>query len=272
MLEPTFIEGIAGSAASSLATNPSMVFSAIWIFGVIACIAAAGFVIAVGGVKWTAATSSNTALDAKNDIKRGVYGALGVLGLWLVLNQVNPDLLRGDIRFEPIRPGVGVTTPTNPATNTPPTTGNRTITGARSHENIKTILQGLGITTNRGFTPCTEQQRAMTSIPPCTDIQGLPDEIINVLRGIRQDCSSCNLVITGGTEPGHQTHGCNYTLKICRPTVDLRLEQGDALWNLITNPANQKLGPSGPCAQVYLYRSARFCDETAGDRHWHVSR
>lgn len=274
LLEPGFIKGFVGDGASSLATNPSAVFSFIWVFGVIACVVAAGFVMAYGGVKLTAATSSDKALDAKKDIQRAVYGLLGVLGLWLFINQINPDLLRGDIDFKPITgsgSGSGAGTGSGSGSSTP-ITMNRTITGARSHENIKVVLQGLGVTTNRDYVPCTETQRAQTTIPPCTDIQGLPDDILNVLRGIRQDCPTCSLVITGGTEPGHKTHGCNYTTQTCRPAIDLRLTQGDALWNIITNPANRKLGPSGPCSQIYLYRSARFCDETAGDRHWHVYR
>ncbi|MDQ5962798.1 MAG: hypothetical protein QG653_605, partial [Patescibacteria group bacterium] len=245
MLEPGFVQGVTGNSASSLATDPSAVFSFLWVFGIILCVIAAGFIISIGGVKLTAATSSDKALDAKKDIQRAVYGLLGVLGLWLVLNQVNPDLLRGDIRFQPVtsRGGGGAVTPTNPTT-TPPISTNRTITGARSHENIKTTLVNYNIQTNRGYAPCTEAQRAQTSIPACTDIQGLPDEILNVLKGIRQDCPSCSITITGGTEPGHKTHGkCNYSTGVCLPAVDLRLEQGDALWNLITNPANQKLNP-----------------------------
>ena len=253
------------------AGNISGVFSGLWIFGIVMCAVAAMVMYAYAGIRYETVDSGNKEAEIKSDLKRATIGIIGVFGLWLLLNTINPELLRGEIRLPIQTPSVSTVNTNSPVNPTTPLV-NRTITGARSDENIRTRLTGAKIRTNKGA--CTEEQRAQASgIPSCTDIQGLPDEIINVVLGLRNNCPSCSIVISGGTEPGHRTHGkCNYTTGVCAPAVDVQLEEGSDLWKLITNPTNTKLGAFGVCTQRYVYLSATFCDEPTGPRHWHVSR
>lgn len=88
------------------------------------------------------------------------------------------------------------------------------------------------------------------------------------------------MVITGGTEPGHQTHGVGL-----RP-VDLRIitdrngevSKDDKLYLFLKNnstvfgPKKKKNGEL-LCVQQYKWVGSNyiFCDEVGGDRHWHVS-
>ncbi|MFA6354693.1 MAG: hypothetical protein WCX12_03370 [Candidatus Paceibacterota bacterium] len=45
------------------------------------------------------------------------------------------------------------------------------------------------------------------SNPSCTSLLGLPWSAVDGLKAIKNACPSCDLIVTGGTEVGHNTHG-----------------------------------------------------------------
>ena len=85
-----------------------------------------------------------------------------------------------------------------------------------------------------------------------------------MLSTLRNTCSQGQMVITGGTEKGHVSHGVGKT------PVDLRI--GDsALDSCIRSFPS---GPVGPpftyCNKTFVKFGYVFCDEKGGDSHWHI--
>lgn len=59
----------------------------------------------------------------------------------------------------------------------------------------------------------------------CTDLKGLPKKTADAIISIKKACK-CEVVITGGTEAGHKSHGEG------KPIVDLRWNDKDSLFIL----------------------------------------
>ena len=113
------------------------------------------------------------------------------------------------------------------------------------------------------------------SIPGCTTLYGLPDSALTVLSELKSECN-CDILITGGTELGHNTH-C-----VGQPIVDLRKDfnnQDELSQNIVrlkienteatipNLPVNYIVLTSGARAPYYHAHGSTFLDE--GD-HWHV--
>jgi hypothetical protein len=98
----------------------------------------------------------------------------------------------------------------------------------------------------------------------CTNVNGLPQDTISFIKGLSG--SAGNIVITGGTENGHSSHGQNL------PIFDLR--KTNALISFILrsgkgpNPSFCNTG-TGKCYTKWLYSGYWFTDE--GD-HYHVCK
>lgn len=79
----------------------------IWIAGFIALIA-----LVVGGVKYlTSAGNPSQTADAKDQMFAGILGLIVILSSWLILSEVNPQLLTLQVTLEEVGPpgeGVGV--------------------------------------------------------------------------------------------------------------------------------------------------------------------
>ncbi len=101
----------------------------------------------------------------------------------------------------------------------------------------------------------------------CTNVAGLPGGTVSFLVGLPSACS-CNVIITGGTENGHASHGANI------PVFDL--SKSVTLYNFIKTNASIKANPSfckshgGTCHQKWLYNGYWFTDEDS--KHWHVCK
>ncbi len=134
--------------------------------------------------------------------------------------------------------------------------------------------------------PCTAAQMTETK-PKCTNVAGIPDGTIDFIKNLSSACG-CQVLISGGTEPGHKTHAAN------APIFDLRLSHnqatnvGDKLYNLIkggdpNTPTGDALLKNDVGCQncvmsfagnkAWLYDGYYFTDEkSAPERHWHVCR
>jgi hypothetical protein len=78
-----------------------------------------------------------------------------------------------------------------------------------------------------------------------------------MLLKLNTECA-CTIVITGGTEPGHKSHG-----EYRRP-VDLQLESINKLSSpvyIFIKRVTKDIGPSDNCYAQYPYSSFTFCDE-----------
>ena len=104
-----------------------------------------------------------------------------------------------------------------------------------------------------------------------TNVGGLPGGTVSDIRNLASSCG-CKVVITGGTEAGHSSHGANI------PVFDL--SKTDTLYNFIKTNATVKDNPSfctvgsGSCYKKWLYNGYWFTDESGGPNtaHWHVCK
>ena len=106
----------------------------------------------------------------------------------------------------------------------------------------------------------------------CTNVEGLDNATVMFIKSLPGLCS-CNVVITGGTENGHASHGSGI------PVFDLSISP--ALLSFIKTNASVKANPSfcysnsSTCFSKWLYGGFWFTDETAGalhGGHWHVCK
>lgn len=104
----------------------------------------------------------------------------------------------------------------------------------------------------------------------CTSLEGIPKAVVFDLVDTKKDCDkkwkkdgrTCEVVITGGTETGHQTHG------IGKPVVDLRtnLELGSFLKANAAAYNIEKICTTA-AESVYRYNCDEFDEK---DSHLHV--
>jgi hypothetical protein len=260
------------------------VFSYMWLLGIVACLLAGAAIVAIGGLRLTAADSGNKAREIKEDIVRATYGVIGVLALWLILYQVNPDLLRGEISFKPIDLPVQTTTTgtsTAPGGTTSSSTPTTLPAGAcvdrncpnsklqeilADEQRVRGLLSGK-VETNNNSSWCTRvgQER-------CTNVGLLPGDVISMLTQLRTACNCTAVVVSGGTEWwAHSTHGPGVS------AVDIQIGNSALDAYIKRQPTSPT---SGRCAGgvVYVFQGWRFCNEGQGayakttGAHWHVNK
>jgi hypothetical protein len=159
---------------------------------------------------------------------------------------------------------------TNTTTQTPSSGSASYAARKKSHEDTVARFAPSNIHTNKNDVPCTEAQFNEAK-PSCTSLAFMPEETIQMILKINSLCN-CTVVITGGTEPGHQTHGENK-----RP-FDLRLlntrgdpNNPDPLYVFIKGVATNKYGPNNNCYERYIWNTFTFCDEKPPNaQHLHV--
>lgn len=207
---------------------------------------------------------------AKENLWAGIFGLAVILLLIPFATSINSTIgkltftNKGSTSGTQTGVGTGGGNPVNPIPVTPVSR----VTGSQSETTIRNALSGTRPAISINKNPCTDAQMRETN-PSCTNLQGLPQEMVNVLLGLRSACPACGITVTGGTEPGHSTHG------IGRPAFDLNLSEGDALYNYITTNATSRSGPSGRFNATYILLGSQFNDERAvgsQPRHWHVNR
>jgi hypothetical protein len=263
----------------SLFTSTSFLYS----LGIMVSVVAAGFMYARAGL-YRMQASERGVSKSNEEIKRTTFGLLGILALFVIIYTFNKDLLTGDVglkelKLNPVAGGSALGTgstasssaSSTQATSTPAPTGSASYQQRlESHNAAVARLAPSGIHTNYNDAPCTEAQFS-ESKPSCTSLAFLPEETIQMLLRINGSCG-CTLVITGGTEPGHSSHGENK-----RP-VDLRLtgprgnpNNTDPIYQYIKGVATNRFGPSSNCFERYIYSTFTFCDEVPPNpQHFHV--
>ena len=216
--------------------------------------------------------SENTIRQSNEIIKRVTLGLLGVFSLFIILFTVNKNMLTGDIDLKALsnRPSKNNTTPSSTPSNQPTTsainnppipTNNDDPVGWEAIRNDSTIRSQLlklpngGISVNK--TVCNNP-----TLTQCTTVGGLPQATLSMLQDLRSTCSG-NIMITGGSETGHKSHGPGKT------SVDLSLSSPGGLEACIRSfPKGANLNYCYP-GKVYEKFGFIFCDEI-GVRHWHV--
>ena len=270
LLEPDSLSslGIASPSFDGASVSFLSITTFLWMLAFSFIIGAAFYrLLLAGGIRMRASEADQR--KSNEMIKRVTLGLFGVFSLFLLLFTVNRGLLTGDVSLEGL--SVRGTTMTQNIPATIPSSGNKAYADrVKSHNAVVARLAPSGIHTNRGDAPCTEAQFSEKK-PACTSLAYLPEETIQLLLSINSACK-CTLVITGGTEPGHQTHGEG------RRAVDLRLggprgdpNNPDPLYVFIRGVAINRLGPSNTFYERFLWKTFTFGDEKPpSDQHFHV--
>ncbi|NCO15412.1 MAG: hypothetical protein GW899_01515 [Parcubacteria group bacterium] len=204
--------------------------------------AAALGVLIYGAILWTVSGAVTSKQDALEWIKGALWGLVLLLGAYLILWTINPDLVNlksQEELFKPIAPGTATTITPTPGTST----------DAQIRQNLSQISGGK-ITVNYP--------------EPRTSLNGLRDSTISGVLSLWNSCGKCDLVITAGTEtayhaPGKFGHASGYKVDL-RPTDDLN----SAIYNRIATscrippPANTNC--AGLDGNTYRYET----------NHWDV--
>jgi hypothetical protein len=130
-----------------------------------------------------------------------------------------------------------------------------------SHEQAKFLLDQyhISISSTNG---CSDVDDAK-----CTSLDGFPKEGVVALIGMKAQCSNCNIIITAGTEVGHQTHGYGKAI------VDLRDEASlnNYIYSLIgTNSPVINNRYRGTDGSLYTFENNIRNGQVVDGHHWHV--
>ncbi len=234
----------------------------IYIFAFWAVGIAVVFMLTIGGFMYlTSAGNTSRMGSAKTIIFDAILGLILALVAWLFLYVVNPDLVNLNLRAISITPISTTAAPaaTTPGAGTPapgPGTGGPTSTGLYTHaEAMAALAAGISVSSTGN---CSNPNNSS-----CTSLEGIPVSVINRVNTLRT-ASGCSLVITGGTETGHKTHGAG------RGSVDFREDSclGNFLRNNVTNLMSYGIAKiCAPPAWVSALRAQ--CTEN-GTPHFHL--
>lgn len=199
------------------------------------------------GFQYATSDSAPKKSEYKDKIWTILQGLLLILSAYTIMYTINPKLTQIELNL------------ISPKLQAVPTV--ETTTGAAlenpDEKAIRTQLVGISVNAD----PCAPNQTR-----GCTNLAGLPQYAVNRLNSLKNICG-CDLMITGGTEGGHASHGPGQAKVDLRPSASL----------------NQYLGVTNPREGQVVFRSingmsVKFTYEEVGGNqrgtstgnHWHV--
>jgi hypothetical protein len=259
--------GNGGGAATSLTYTPlekipfltettgdlASYFQGIYRLALVLIVLSAIFMLIVGGFMYlTSGGNTSRTGNAKGIIKDALLGLVLALAAVLILRIINPDLTNLSINaLSPVSiQGGGAPNGGAPSGGGG---GGGSFTAAQTSDvytdaQARELLKNAGVGVNKAN--CTSAGQTN-----CTSLDNIPKSTIDFVIHLRQDCG-CGVVVTGGTEAGHQTHGPN------RAVVDLRRAP---IANFIQR---QPVAGSSGGRKIYSYRGYKVWDENS--EHFHA--
>ncbi len=242
-------------------------------------VALAFIVIVYGGVMYATSDALSGKSAGREAIENALWGLLLVIGAYMILQTINPQMLTFDLTIQQFTTNPNSTAGTGGTTggvvtpvaccNRDPVTGvllGYTLTPAEVQQNstILDTLQSRGVQVNAG--PCTTG-----GTQGCTNLVGLPQSVINGLITLKSNCDtafkSCFVQVTGGAEGGHRTHGPG------RPSVDINTNASINAYLGTINPQartpTNNLQVNLPGGGVATYETTGANGRATGD-HWHI--
>lgn len=178
-------------------------------FGVAGALAV-GVLIYGGLLHIISAGNTSKQQDAKEWITAAVWGLALLLGAYVILWTINPDL----VNLKTSLPGAADNGDGETGTDGLAYTPGVGLTDTYSNAEAESLLaqNNINITSSGDCSLITD--------PTCTSLDGIPksaiDTLIDLTNDLRETCSLCYIAITGGTETGHQEHGAGL------PVLDLK--------------------------------------------------
>lgn len=207
-LQYTLLEKIPGFASTDGSDLPKYII-AIYNVGLAVVTLSAVLMISIGGFMYlTSAGNTSSMGTAKGIIFDALIGLVIAFSSWVLLNVINPDLVNVSINglsATPVSPGVAreVTAPS-------------AITGGLTDAEARAQLSSAGISVN--------------SPEPTTSLGNIPASTITHIIQLKNASGCSDFRVTGGTEPGHVSHGAGL------PIVDVT--NSPCLKNFLTNKGN----------------------------------
>jgi len=222
---------------------------------------AAVFKIVMGGFQYMTSDAFMGKKEGKETAKNAVIALVLVVAAWLILNEINPNLLEINLKIEP-----ATTTPVAVGELGKVATGSDLLSGTSllaDGTNRSTLLPE--VTVNNP--PCTTDRTSN-----CTNLNGLPQLMIASLKSLQRSCAaanngSCVVQITGGTETSLHTTGTKHGPG--NAVVDLSATQALNKYLGITNPKNGDKKTVGGLNFIYEVYGA---NEANTGPHWHVTQ
>jgi hypothetical protein len=251
------------SAGSVMSDLPTMIV-AIYKFGIWTVGIAGLFMLVIGGFKYMAsAGNTSTVSGAKEIIWDSLLGIVAALAAYLILYVINPDLTKLNIGF---------TTASVSEPDAVPPGGAVSAGGRLTDIAARQQLASAGITVNKAN--CATPQDTS-----CTSLEGIPAVAINNLISLKNACtqfnSSCAIVITGGTEAGHKSHGPG------NPMIDIREDDVVAAFLKDAKAKQQytNFGIGQVCTVLtqdltsisYNHAYSKQCQDPSQVAHFHIS-
>jgi hypothetical protein len=229
----------------------------IYILGMVLVVIGAVFMLVIGGFQYLTSAGNTSALSAaKHTIEGALFGLALALVAYLILYVINPDLVKLNItRFQPLpqqAPPTSSGGSGGAGGSGAGTAGGTGYFAAKQSSDVYTdaearrVLSAAGISVNKANCSSPSQ----TS---CTSLDQIPKSAINFAVALKRDCN-CRLIVTGGTEAGHSTHGKN------RAALDI---SRDVSGTIKSTPAISTSGGR----PVYSYNGFRVWDEDSAHFH-----
>ena len=197
----------------------------------------------------------------KERIKNAIFSLVLIIAAWLILYTINPNLLTLNLNIS----AVTTTAPAGVTLGNISTPGTPMTQEDIANSNlVRTGLALGGVNTYRD--PCTEGQTTN-----CVNLNGLTNVTTTGLIALKQDCTNCSVLITGGTEGGHSENSQHYT----GSAVDLN--PNVALDSYITTGHTPTQTAYGPVYTLKINgQDVTFLNETVNapgstGAHWHVT-
>lgn len=232
----------------------------------------------IGGAKYATGDTMQGKQNGRQTLTNAIVGLLFALLSWLLLNIINPDL----VRFNLYLPNVGKVLTTNTTLfggDTSSGTGSTVLAGAgcgnmtneecfqsikADDPRVRAELKAAKILTNHNDAACPRY-----GAENCTMVGRLNPETLSKLKKIKSECVSnnpdCVMTITGGTEYWLHSAGGNHPKFTA---VDISIN--NPAFNSFIASKGKNIGGTTSFSRRFEYGGLRFGDETAGDRHWHV--
>jgi len=216
---------------------------------------AAVLMIVIGGFQYMSSDAIQGKSAGKERIKNAIFSLVLIIGAWLILYTINPNLLDLDLNISTVTttsPPGGGTLGTGTGTSMTPDQINASNT-------IRASLEAKGIATYAG--PCSSGQTT-----GCVNLNGLQSISQDGIAALKTACgTTCALTITGGTEGGHNG-GTSHTDGVA---LDVRHNAGlDSFINTYQIPGSLVKTDWGyQCTVKVNGRDTIFLDEGT---HWHI--
>jgi len=252
----TLLEPIDGFITDAETSNLGDYLAGLFNLGIGVASGLAVIMIVIGGITYMTTGSISQKASGREMITAAIGGLVLALASVLLLQTINPALVRFDIVKTIEEATLKAQEGADNLKSGQPSTETQQNPQREDEQGTRDKLRQKGISINN---PCGQGQNI-----GCTNVGGLPQNAIDGLDDLRTNCG-CQIVVTGGTEDGHREHGQG------RPVVDIRPNQ--ALNNFLTgspqNPPNgtQRLSTSPPAG--FTFEEGNVGTST-GD-HWHVT-